>query len=174
MSTSDLISLAASLLSVSAGDVQFVTAPVETYPANANEVEFAQPAASAMFDAIARDASIPKGSATSTVSPSASATGPALEVTPSASPEGSATAGTQAVGAAKDPATLAPTSTAVTPYAGATGPSATGTAGATASGSPSPGSSPSDIQSLATNNNGITGAAACSSDAGAFTGPNSP
>jgi LCP family protein required for cell wall assembly len=183
MSTSDLVSLGASLHGLTAKDVQFVTAPVTTWPLNPNEVEFAQPAASAMFAAIARDATLPKGIATATASPSA--TGPALDVSPSATPVATGTAtssaGPQAVGAAKAAATPTPatsggaTSGGATPgtaVPGAAGP--TGGATASASPSPSPDASPSGVGSLAAGNNGITGAAACTSDAGAFAGPNSP
>ena len=165
MTTSDLVSLAASLHGLAAKDVQFVTAPVTTYPPDPDEVEFAQPAADAMFAAIARDTSIPASSSTASPSPSASA--PALDVTPSATPEATGTsAATRAAGATRGAASSTPT-----PSAGATG-----TAGAAGSASPasSPSSSPSGVQSLATDNDGITGAAACSSDAGAFMGPNSP
>ena len=161
MSTSDLVSLAESLHSLTAKDVQFVTAPVGTYPPNPNEVELAQPAASAMFAAIARDASIPAGTASATAGPSASASQPALDVTPSATPE---TATTSAGARAGLSAHGAPSST----------PGGTGTAGAGASASASPSASASGIRSLATNNGGITGAAACTSDSAAFMGANSP
>ena len=85
MTTSDLVSLGESLHGLAAKDVQFVTAPVTTWPPDPDEVEFAQPAADAMFAAIARDTSIPASAATA--SPSASASAPALDVTPSAAPE---------------------------------------------------------------------------------------
>jgi LCP family protein required for cell wall assembly len=165
MSTSDLVSLGESLRNLAAGDVQFVTAPVGTWPADPNEVEFAQPAADAMFAAIARDTSIPASSGTATASPSASPGVPALDVTPSASPEATGTSAAQADRTAKGGASSTPTPAL---SRGATG-------GATGSASPSPSSSASSgIQSLATDNDGITGAAACSSDASAFAGPNSP
>ena len=161
MTTSDLVSLGESLHSLTAKDVQFVTAPVTTWPADPNEVEFAQSAADAMFAAIARDASIPKSA---TASPSASASAPALDVTPSAAPEATGTlAGRQKVTAVPATATPTPTSSA-TPTVGASDSAPSG----------SPSSSPSGIQSLAADNSGITGAAACTSDAAAFMGPNSP
>jgi LCP family protein required for cell wall assembly len=164
MSTSDLVSLAASLHSLTAKDVQFVTAPVTTWPPDPNEVEFAQPAAGEMFAAIARDASITKSAATATASPSASASAPALDVTPSAAPEAAGTlGGNRAVATVPATATPTPTSSAAP---------AVGASDSAPSGSPS--SSPSGIRSLATGDNGITGAAACTSDATAFMGPNSP
>jgi LCP family protein required for cell wall assembly len=163
MSTSDLVSLGASLHGLTAKDVQFVTAPVTTWPPDPNEVEFAQPAADAMFAAIARDTSIPASAA----SPSASASAPGLDVTPSVTPEATRTpAVPQVAGATRGAASSTPTPT--------TSPSATGTAGAGEPASSSPSSSASGVQSLAPDNNGITGAAACTSDASAFTGPNSP
>jgi LCP family protein required for cell wall assembly len=173
LSTSALVSLGASLHGLSAQNVQFVTAPVTTYPPNANEVEFAQPAAGAMFAAIARDASV--SAATATASPSASASAPALDVTPSAAPEATGTAGASAGIQAAGATQAVPTQTAPASDPSSSA-SASGTAGASAPGSPSPssGASASGIGSLATDNNGITGAAACASDAGAFTGPNSP
>jgi LCP family protein required for cell wall assembly len=168
MSTSDLVSLGESLRGLASKDVQFVTAPVATWPADPNEVEFAQPAADTMFAAIARDASIPASVATATPSPSASASLPALDVTPSASPEATGTSAVaQGAGAGKSGASSTPTPTL--------SPGATGTAGAGGvAPSSSPSGSASGIQSLATDNDGITGAAACTSDAGAFMGPNSP
>jgi LCP family protein required for cell wall assembly len=145
MSTSDLVSLAESLHGLSASDVQFITAPVVPWPLDPTaEVGLSQPAADAMFAAIAHDTSIP-ASASATSSASAS----------------SATPGTTDASRANPDASAKPTST----------PSATTTPTATASPSPSASSS---IQSLANSNNGITGAAACSSDASAFQGPDSP
>ena len=167
MSTSDLVSLGESLRNLAAGDVQFVTAPVGTYPPDPNEVELSQPAADTMFAAIAHDTSIPDSAGTATASPWAWAGAPALDVTPTATPEATGTSGAQADRAAKGGTSSTPTPT---PTSGVTG-----TAGASGSASPSPSSSASSgIQSLAANNDGITGAAACSSDASAFAGPNSP
>ncbi len=60
-STSDLISIAASLRGVSSKHVQFVTAPAVAYPADPQaELEFEQPEANAVFAAIARDKTLPK------------------------------------------------------------------------------------------------------------------
>jgi LCP family protein required for cell wall assembly len=154
LSISGLVSIGESLHGLAAKDVQFVTAPVVAWPADPNEVEFTQPAASAMFAAIAHDVSIPKGATSS-----ASATPPGLAGTPAATP-GAATpsAGTQAKAATRvqDTPTATPSPTA----------SAAGTA------TPTP--TPSAIQSIVASNGGITGAAACSADAAAFQGPNSP
>ncbi|HEY6788481.1 MAG TPA: LCP family protein, partial [Trebonia sp.] len=143
MTTSDLVSLGASLHGLAAKDVQFVTAPVTTWPPDPNEVEFAQPAAGAMFAAIARDTSIPASAATA--SPTASGSAPALDVTPSATPEST---GTRAVAPA---AGVTHRTASSTPTPGLS-PSATGTASAGGSASPSlsPSSSPSGVQSLAT------------------------
>ena len=147
LSISGLVSLGESLNGLAAKDVQFVTAPVGAYAGDPNEVEFTQPAAAAMFSAIAHDASIPKGG----TSPTASATPTALAgATPSA--------GTQVKNAVPATATATPTATATA--------SATGTATPTAT--------PSAIQSVVASNGGITGAAACNADAAAFQGPNSP
>jgi len=149
MSTSDLVSLAESLHGLSAADVQFVTAPVVPWPADPTaEVELSQPTATTMFAAIAHDTSIP---ADATATPSAPAAG--------------ASAGTTEDSRADS---AKPTSTP------STTPSPTGTPTATSTPSPSASSSSSAIQSLANNNNGITGAAACSSDSSAFQGPDSP
>ncbi|HTU76086.1 MAG TPA: LCP family protein [Trebonia sp.] len=149
MSTSDLVSLAESLHGLSARDVQFVTAPVIAWPPDPTaEVGLSQPAADTMFAAIAHDTTIPAGAS---ATPSASA--------PSAS------AGTTADSHVGQGSTPKPTSS----------PSASPSK--TPAGSPGPtpsASSSSGIQSLANNNNGITGAAACSSDSSAFQGPDSP
>jgi LCP family protein required for cell wall assembly len=158
LSISDLVSLGESLHGLPAKNMLFVTAPVVTYPANANEVEFSQPAANALFSAIAHDTSLPQG--TATASPSASASSPALAGNPAATP------GAQAVVAVPDTAT--PSTTATASASTTPTPSATGTA------TPSATSTPNAVQSLSTSNGGITGAAACNADAAAFAGPNSP
>jgi LCP family protein required for cell wall assembly len=59
-STSDLVAIVTSLTSVTAGHVQFVTAPTGPWPYDNNELELAQPQASAMFSAIAHDTRLPK------------------------------------------------------------------------------------------------------------------
>jgi LCP family protein required for cell wall assembly len=159
LSISGLVSLGESLHSLPAKDVLFVTAPVVPWPANANEVEFSQPAAQDVFSAIAHDTSLPAG--TASASPSASATNPALA-------GNTASPGAQAEGAIL--ATATPTPTA----AGAVSatPTASPTPGATAT--PTATSTPNAVQSAASSNGGITGAAACNADAAAFAGPNSP
>jgi LCP family protein required for cell wall assembly len=166
MSLSGLVSLGESLHGLPAKDVQFLTAPVGAWPYDANEVEFSQPAADAVFSAIAHDTSIPASTA------SASPTAPALAGNPVT------TSGAQAYGAVlatstPDPAaasspgsTVTATPTANASLAPAGGPGATAT--------PSSTSTPGAITSLATANGGITGAAACNADAAAFAGPNSP
>jgi len=59
-STIDLLHIASSLAGISTGHVQFITAPWVSYPANPNEVEFAQPQADAVFWALAHDTKLPK------------------------------------------------------------------------------------------------------------------
>jgi LCP family protein required for cell wall assembly len=158
MSVSDLVSLAESLRGLPAKDVQFLTAPVGTWPYDANEVEFSQPAADAVFSAIAHDTSIPASTA------SASPTAPALAGNPVSTP------GAQAYGAVVATPTpgpaVPPAPTAIASLAPVTSPGATAT--------PSSTSTPGALSSLATTNGGITGAAACKADAAAFAGPNSP
>lgn len=56
----DLLQLATSLDGVSSSHVQFITAPWVSYPGNANEVEFAEPQANAVFWALAHDTKLPK------------------------------------------------------------------------------------------------------------------
>ncbi len=58
-SNTELLHIATSLRGISAGNVQFITAPWVSYPYNPNEVEFAQPEADAVFWAIAHDTAIP-------------------------------------------------------------------------------------------------------------------
>jgi LCP family protein required for cell wall assembly len=154
LSISDLVSLGESLHSLPAKDVQFVTTPVVPWPSDANEVGISQPAAKTLFSAIAHDTSLPDG--TPSASPSASASKPALAGNPATTP------GAQAAVAV--PATATPTATA----------SPTATPGATGTATPSATSTPNPLQSAATSNGGITGAAACNADAAAFAGPNSP
>lgn len=59
-SDTELLHLATSLNGVSAGNIQFLTAPWVSYPYNLNEVEFAQPQANALFWAIAHDTALPR------------------------------------------------------------------------------------------------------------------
>jgi LCP family protein required for cell wall assembly len=146
MDTSDLVSLAESLHGLSASDVQFVTAPVIAWPLDPTaEVGLSQPAAGTMFAAIAHDTSIPAGAT----------------ATPSATASGASAGTTEESHATEAPKPTSTPSASVTPT---TSPSPT----------PSATGSSSAIQSLANANNGITGAAACSSDSSAFQGPNSP
>src|SRR5215470_8507314 len=58
-SDTELLHIATSLRRISAQNVQFITAPWEPYPANLNEVRFAQPQADAVFWALAHDTAIP-------------------------------------------------------------------------------------------------------------------
>ena len=58
-SNAELFHIATSLRGISAKDVQFITAPWESYPYDPNEVEFAQPQADAVFWAIAHDTAVP-------------------------------------------------------------------------------------------------------------------
>ncbi|HEV2240024.1 MAG TPA: LCP family protein [Streptosporangiaceae bacterium] len=63
-SQSDMLQLAESFRGLPARDVQFVTAPNVPYPANPNELSFAQPQAGGLFRAIAHDATLPSVSRT--------------------------------------------------------------------------------------------------------------
>ena len=58
-SNAELIHIVTSLRGISAADVQFITAPWESYPYDPNEVEFAQPQADSVFWAIAHDTAVP-------------------------------------------------------------------------------------------------------------------
>jgi hypothetical protein len=58
-SDTELLHIASSLHSISARNVQFITAPWVSYPYNPNEVEFAQPQADAVFWALAHDTAVP-------------------------------------------------------------------------------------------------------------------
>lgn len=80
MSVSDLIGIANSFRSLSSKDVQFLTTPNVTYPAEAGRVQFAQPQAGEVFSAIAHDVTVPKVKV-----PSASSTGGAQVLTTSPS-----------------------------------------------------------------------------------------
>ncbi|MDR2985221.1 MAG: LCP family protein [Nocardiopsaceae bacterium] len=61
-SDTDLLHIATSLRGISSRNVQFITAPWVSYPANPNEVEFAQPEADAVFWALAHDTAVPPAS----------------------------------------------------------------------------------------------------------------
>jgi LCP family protein required for cell wall assembly len=73
MSASDLISIANSFRGLNSKNVQFITAPNETYPADVNRVQFAQPQASEVFSAIAHDVTVPKTKPTPATAPSGGA-----------------------------------------------------------------------------------------------------
>jgi LCP family protein required for cell wall assembly len=73
MTVSDLVQIGESFRSLSSKNVQFLTAPNEPWPSNANRVQFMQPQASQVFAAIARDKTVPKVSATPTRSASGGA-----------------------------------------------------------------------------------------------------
>jgi LCP family protein required for cell wall assembly len=144
MSTSDLVSLAESLHGLSASEVQFVTAPVVPWPLDP-------------------EAEVGLSQPQASTMFAAIAHDTSIPASATATPSASASAGTTEDSRANPDATAKPTSSP-TPT---TSPTPTGT------GTPTP-SATSSIQSLANSNNGITGAAACSSDAGAFQGPDSP
>lgn len=55
----ELLHIATSLRGISSRDVQFITAPWQTYPYDPNEVQFAQPQADAVFWALAHDTAVP-------------------------------------------------------------------------------------------------------------------
>ena len=59
LTQSDMLQLAESFRGLPARDVQFVTAPNVPYPANANELSFAQPQAGRLFQVIAHDTTLP-------------------------------------------------------------------------------------------------------------------
>jgi LCP family protein required for cell wall assembly len=61
LTQSDMLQIASSFRGISTKDVRFITAPNTPYPADPNEVEFAQPQASRLFSAIAHDVRLPKG-----------------------------------------------------------------------------------------------------------------
>jgi LCP family protein required for cell wall assembly len=73
MSVSDLVGIADSLRHLSSKNVQFITAPNQAWPPNPQRVQFAQPQAAEVFNAIAHDVTVPK-----------------VKVPPSASPSGAA------------------------------------------------------------------------------------
>jgi LCP family protein required for cell wall assembly len=175
MSLTDLLHVGESLHGLDSKDVQFVTAPVAPWPSNPNVVGIAQPAASAMFAAIAHDVTLPKGTKTATATPSGTATATSSG-TASATPSAAASAPAMSAGSRKVAAGATPSAaagSAATPTA--TWPaSASASAGASDGASASPSPSASAIKSLAANNGGINAAASCNADAAAFAGPNSP
>jgi LCP family protein required for cell wall assembly len=79
MTVSDLVGIAESLRHLSSNNVQFVTAPNQPWPPDAQaRVQFAQPQAGEVFSAIAHDTRVPKVSR-----PAAPAAGAQLLTTPS-------------------------------------------------------------------------------------------
>jgi LCP family protein required for cell wall assembly len=144
MNTSDLVSLAESLHGLSSSDVQFVTAPVVAWPLDPTAEVGLSQPAAGTMFGAIAHDTSIPAGATAT--PSATASGATVD------------------SHAGKTATAKPTSS----------PSTTPSSTATATPTTTPSPSASSIQSLANNNNGITGAAACSSDAPAFQGPDSP
>ncbi|HEX4829851.1 MAG TPA: LCP family protein [Trebonia sp.] len=152
LSVSALVSLGSSLHGLAAKDIQFVTAPVGVWPYDANKVQFSQPAAGTLFKAIAHDTSLPAG--TPSASASASASNPALAAPATGKPTAQADG---AVPASATPATPAGAKGSATPAA-----------------TPTTTPKPDPVQSAASANGAISGAAACSADSASFAGPNSP
>jgi LytR cell envelope-related transcriptional attenuator len=54
-----MLNIADSLRGIKSADVTFVTAPNEPYPPNTNDVQFEQPQAGELFNAIAHDSTLP-------------------------------------------------------------------------------------------------------------------
>jgi LCP family protein required for cell wall assembly len=79
---SEMVRIAESLHALSAGDVDFVTVPNETYPLDTDWVQFAQPQANELFRAIEHDAKLPKAAKKSTKSAKPKA--PVLDASPAA------------------------------------------------------------------------------------------
>jgi LCP family protein required for cell wall assembly len=218
MSASDLVSIAESFRSISGKNVQFLTAPNQTYPPDPNRVELAQPQADTVFSAIAHDITVPKtkapksqsgGAQLLTTSPGkvkvdvlngdggymlATKTGQSLTaagfdvvgLADAASSsytksviEYASTADMAQVNTLKQvvPDVIVQQNASLTPgtielIVGSTftGLISSATTAPTASPTASATPSASSVASLATSNNGITAAASCQSDAGAFSG----
>jgi LCP family protein required for cell wall assembly len=81
MSVSDLVQIGESFRSLSSQNVQFITAPNESWPPNPNRVQFMQPQAGDVFAAIAHDTTVPKVS--TTPAPSSGSSGGAQVLTTS-------------------------------------------------------------------------------------------
>jgi LCP family protein required for cell wall assembly len=77
-----MLQIADSVRGVKSSEVQFVTSPNEPYPANNNDVEFQQPQADELFNAIAHDATLPSGKVKKKKTRKSAAT-PAATTTPS-------------------------------------------------------------------------------------------
>jgi LCP family protein required for cell wall assembly len=80
-----MLQIAESLRGVTAGSVQFITAPNVPWPPNANDVEFEQPQADELFSTIQHDTVLPKA-AKKAKKPTAP---PALNAQPSSAPSSS-------------------------------------------------------------------------------------
>jgi LCP family protein required for cell wall assembly len=82
-SDTDLLHIATSLSGIKLSNIQFVTAPWVTYPYDANEVEFEQPQANALFYALAHDSKLPKiKKKAATPRPSVTTAGQPLSINP--------------------------------------------------------------------------------------------
>ena len=75
-----MLQIAESLRGVTAGSVQFVTAPNVPWPSNANDVEFEQPQADQLFSTIQHDTVLPKATKKTKKKPTAP---PVVEAAPS-------------------------------------------------------------------------------------------
>jgi len=75
-----ILQIAESLRGVTAGSVQFVTAPNVPWPPNANDVEFEQPQADELFSTIQHDTVLPKATKKTKKKPTAP---PVVEAAPS-------------------------------------------------------------------------------------------
>jgi LCP family protein required for cell wall assembly len=73
MTASDLVGIGESLRHLSSKDVQFITAPNQSWPPNPDRVQFAQPQADEVFSAIAHDVTVPKVKVTPSATPSSGA-----------------------------------------------------------------------------------------------------
>jgi LCP family protein required for cell wall assembly len=76
-----MLQIADSLKGIKSPDVSFVTSPNEPYPANDNDVQFQQPQADELFNAIAHDSTLP--SAAKGKKKAKKTAPPALDATPS-------------------------------------------------------------------------------------------
>ena len=81
MTLSDLLHIGESFRGLSAGNVQFITAPNEPWVDNAARVQFEQPQADAVFSAIAHDVTLPKASKSKS-NPNKASQPPVLEANP--------------------------------------------------------------------------------------------
>ena len=77
MTVSDLVNIGESLRHLSSKNVQFITVPNQPWTGNQNRIQFAQPQAGEVFNAIAHDVKVPKVS----VTPAPTATAPQVLTT---------------------------------------------------------------------------------------------